>query len=216
MKHKTIAVDIAKNVFEIAVSEKPGSVSQQKRLPRSGFLRFFANLPASTVLLEACGSAHFWGRQLRELGHTAILLPPHLVRPYRRYNQHDRADTKAILESHRNEEIQPVPIKKIGQQVLASLHRLRSAWLATRTARINTVRGLLRELGLFIPKGASHVVPHVHELVEDAESGLPDALRAYLYEAYLEIRELEQPMRDVESYVFGFSFRPRLQRYPSK
>jgi transposase len=124
-----------------------------------------------------------------------------LVRPYRRYNKHDRGDTKAILESHRNEEIQPVPIKKIGQQVLASLHRLRSAWVATRTARINTVRGLLRELGFFIPKGAHHVVPRVHGLVEDAESGLPDALRAYLYEACTEIRELEARMKKVENQL---------------
>jgi transposase len=79
MKHKTVAVDIAKDVFEIAASDKPGRVLQPKRVMRSRFLGFFAKLSPSTVLLEACGSAHFWGRQLRELGHTAVLLPPHLV-----------------------------------------------------------------------------------------------------------------------------------------
>ena len=82
MKHKTIAVDIAKNVFEIAVSDKPGRVSRRHRLSRARFLRFFATLEPATVLFEACGSAHFWGRELRKFGHTVMLLPPHLVRPF--------------------------------------------------------------------------------------------------------------------------------------
>jgi transposase len=201
MKHKTVAVDIAKDIFEIAVSEKPGQVSQQKRLSRSRFLLFFTKIEPATVLLEACGSAHFWGREIQKFGHTVILLPPHLVCPYRRCNKHDRADTKAILEAQRNEEIQPVPVKTVEQQTLASLHRLRSGWLDTRTARINAVRGLLRELGFFIPKGARHLVPHVLALVEDAESELPNALRPYLYEACTEIRELETRMKKAENQL---------------
>jgi transposase len=136
-----------------------------------------------------------------------------LVRPYRRYNKNDRADTKAILEAHRNEEIQPVPVKTVEQQTLASLHRFRSAWLVTRTARINTVRGLLRELGIFIPKGSRHVVPRVRELVEDAESGLPDALRAYFYEACAEIRELESRIQDAETQLQALARQnPSVQR----
>ena len=118
-----------------------------------------------------------------------MLLPPHLVRPYRRRHQKtDRADAKALLEAARNEEIQPVPIKNS----VAALHRLRSAWMATRTARLNAVRGLLRELGYFIPQGANQVVPRVHELIEDAENDLPDPLRLVLAEACQEIRDLER------------------------
>jgi transposase len=201
MKHKTIAVDIAKNVFEIAVSDTPGRVCERQRVSRARFLRWFGKVEPATVLLEACGSSHHWGRELEKFGHRVMLLPPHLVRPYRRYSKHDRADTKAILEAHRNEEILAVPIKNMGQTILASLHRLRSGWLQTRTARINTVRGLLRELGVFIPVGAHRVVPQVSELVEDAESGLPDALRGYLYEACAEIRELESRMSQVEKQL---------------
>ena len=59
----------------------------------------------TTVLLEACGSAHFWARTLRRLGHDVVLLPPHLVRPYRRGSKNDRADTKALLEAYRNDPI---------------------------------------------------------------------------------------------------------------
>lgn len=213
MKHKTVAVDIAKDVFEIAVSDKPGRVCQRRRLSRSRFLQYFTTIETSTVLMEACGSSHYWGREIQNLGHTVVLLPPHLVRPYRHSNKNDRADAKAILEAHRNEEIHPVPIKSVEQQVLSSLHRLRSSWKDTRTARINTVRGLLRELGIFIPKGARHVVPRVQGLVEDAESGLPDALRVSLRQACLEILELERKMEEVEHQLDALAQQiPAVQR----
>jgi transposase len=213
MKHKTVGVDIAKDVFEIAVSDKPGRVCQRRRVKRCRLLQFFTTLESSTVLMEACGSSHYWGREIEKLGHRVVLLPPHLVRPYRHGNKHDRADTKAILEAHRNEEIRPVPVKSVEQQILSSLHRLRSSWKDTRTARINTVRGLLREIGIFIPKGASHVVRRVQSLVEDAESGLPDALRASLHETCLEILELKRRMEEVESQLDGLAKQiPAVQR----
>ena len=123
MKDTTIAVDLAKNVFEIAISREAGKVSKQLRVSRPKLVSFFAKQSAATVLLEACVSAHFWARTLRRLGHDVVLLPPHLVRPYRRGSKNDRADTKALLEAYRNEEILSVPIKSVRQHTLAALHR---------------------------------------------------------------------------------------------
>src|SRR6266850_8276771 len=165
MEHTTIAVDLAKSVFQVAISHRPGRVDEERRLSRDRFLTFFAQQPPATVVFEACGSAHYWARQLQPFGHTLRLLPAHDVRRYVRRNKTDRTDTKGMLEANRNEEIHPVPVKTIEQQAIASLHRLRSTWLATRTARLNTVRGLLREFGIFIPVGAPHVVPHVRALL---------------------------------------------------
>ena len=198
MKHTTIAVDLAKSVFEIAVSDRPGRVSEQHRLSRGAFLRFFVQRPRATVLMEACGSAHHWAREIRKLGHEVQLLPPHRTRPYVTGNKTDRSDAKGLLEAQRNEQIQAVPVKSIDQQALSALHRLRSAWLAARTARINTVRGLLREFGIVIALGSKRVVPRLQELLEDAESGLPDSIRPALNEARLEILELERRMRLIE------------------
>jgi transposase len=98
-----------------------------------------------------------------------------------------------------------VPVKSVDQHVLAGFHRLRSAWMATRTTRLNTVRGLLRELGFSIPVGARQVVPHVGTLVSDADSGLPDSLRPVLAEAAREIRELEARVREVEHALESLS-----------
>lgn len=146
MQHTTIAVDLAKSVFQIAVSHRAGHVSVERRLSRARFLPFFAHQPPATVLLEACGSAH-WARQLQQYGHDVRLLPAHDVHRYVRRNKTDRGDAKALLEAARNDEIHPVPVKTVSQQTLTSLHRLRSTWLATRTARLNTVRASCESSG---------------------------------------------------------------------
>jgi len=198
MESTTIAVDVAKEVLEVAVSIRPGQVSQQKRLSRTAFMKFCTDQPPATVLLEACGSAHYWARRLQTLGHRVVLLPPHATRPYVFRNKTDRTDTRGLLEAYRNEDIHPVPVKSVSQQALTALHRLRSTWLAARTARLNTVRGLLREFGCIIPVGAHHVLPRAWDLLADPDSGLPDALRPALAEACTEIRQLEDRVRLVE------------------
>ncbi|HEY3118546.1 MAG TPA: IS110 family transposase [Chloroflexota bacterium] len=201
MKSTTIAVDVAKEVLEVAVSAQPGQISQQRRLTRAAFMKFCADQPPATILLEACGSTHYWGRRLQALGHRVVLLPPHATRPYVFRNKTDRTDTRGLLEAFRNEDIHPVPVKSVAQQALTALHRLRSTWLAARTARLNTVRGLLREFGCTIPVGAQHVLARTSHLLADADSGLPDALRPALDAACTEIRDLEVRIRIVEDQL---------------
>ena len=205
MQHTTIAVDVAKSVFEVAVSQQPGKVASRHRLTRQRFARFLAEQAPAIVVMEACGMAHHWGREAQARGHTVRLLPPRDVRPYVRGNKTDRSDATGILEANRNDAIRPVPVKSVEQHALAGLHRMRSAWLATRTARLNTLRGLLRELGVTIPTGARQVVPRVWELISDAESGLPDALRPVLAEAAREVAELEQRIHEVEVQLEGLA-----------
>jgi len=207
MKSTTIAVDVAKEILEVAVSVRPGQVREQKRLTRTAFMKFCTDQPPATVLLEACGSSHYWGRRLQGLGHRVVLLPPHATRPYVFRNKTDRADTRGLLEAYRNEDIHPVPVKSVPQQALTALHRLRSTWLAARTARLNTVRGLLREFGCIIPVGAHHVLPRTWDLLADADSGLPDALRPALAETCTEIRALR---------TASVSSRPSSKRSPTR
>src|SRR5438105_5068677 len=197
MEQTTIAVDLAKAVFQVAVSHRPGRVDEERRLSRDRVLEFFAQRAPATILLEACGSAHYWARQLQPFGHVVRLLPPHDVRPYVRRNKTDRTDAKGLLEANRNEDIHPVPVKTIEHQAIASLHCLRSTWLATRTARLNTIRGLLREFGVFIPVGAHHVVPRVRALLAEA-TAVPLLLDTTLTAACDEIDRLEANMHSVE------------------
>jgi transposase len=198
MEHTTIAVDLAKSVFQVAVSHRAGHVDEERRLSRTRFLTYFAQRPPATILLEACGSAHHWARQLQPFGHTVRLLPAHDVHRYVRRNKTDRTDTKALLEAGRNDEIRAVPVKTVDQQAIASLHRLRSTWHATRTSRLNTVRGLLREFGVTIPVGANHVVPQIRALVGETATPVPMLLQATLADVCDEIGTLEATIHRLE------------------
>ena len=95
-KHTVVGVDIAKSVFEVAVSKEPGRVSDRRRFSRAAFLVFLAQIPKGTVVMEACGSAHYWGRRIQELGHQVVLLPPHQVRPYVTRNKTDRTTPRGF------------------------------------------------------------------------------------------------------------------------
>jgi transposase len=184
-----IAVDLAKSVFEVAVSHAPGRVHERHRFSRPGVQRFFATRPPAEVLLEACSSAHHWGRELQALGHHVTLLPPADVARYRDGNKTDRADAKALLEAARNEALDRVPVKSLEQQALTALHRLRQGYLQTRTARINAVRGLLREVGVTIPTGVAYVLPRARAALADER--LPTYLCQALHAALEEIATLE-------------------------
>ena len=142
--------------------------------------------------------AHYWGRLAQQRGHRVTLVPPAYVRPYVRRNKTDRADAEAILEAVRSGEMPSVPVKRVEQQALVALHRVREQWMTTRTARINTVRGVLREHGILLPTGACAALRAVPTILEDAETALPMHLRTYSASVHEEIRDIETRMADLE------------------
>lgn len=176
MHATTVAIDLAKDVFELAFADPAGRILERKRLTRRAFSRVMENRPAVTVVMEACGSAHHWGRRFEALGHSVCLLPARDVRPYVRRNKTDRADAAGLVEAARCAQIAEVPVKTPRQQGLQALHRVREQLKAQRTATINLVRGLLREYGVVIPNGAAKVAAAVRSALEDADNDVPMAL----------------------------------------
>jgi transposase len=130
MTSPTIAIDLAKTVFEIAVADAVGKVTEPKRLSRTQLHRYFDNRAVGRVVMQACGSAHYWGRWFAEPGIAVTLLPPLYVRAYVRRNKTDRADARALLEGVRASDIVPVRVKSVERQALQGLHRIRSGWRA--------------------------------------------------------------------------------------
>jgi transposase len=199
MDATTVAIDLAKEIFEVAVANRAGRVIDRKRLTRRQFERFVETLAAGTnVVMEACGTAHYWGRRCQARGLGVRLLPVQYVRPYVRRNKTDRTDTEALLEANRCGGIQPVPVKTLEQQTLQALHRVRTQWQAARTARINVLRGLLREQGLPVPVGGRTVVGRVATLVGDDATPLPDLLRHALALLLDEVRGLEARLAEID------------------
>ena len=205
MHATTIAVDLAKDVFEIAIADQTGRIAQRKRQSRGQFKAFLQQQLKGKVVMEACGTAHYWGRLAQASGHEVVLLPPRDVRPYVRRDKTDRADAAGLIEAVRCPDIHPVPVKSVAQQEIQALHTVRRQWVGTRTARMNVLRGLLREFGIVIRKGASAVRRLVPDIVADAENGLPWRVRELAAALFEEIRELDQRVLSIDAALRAFA-----------
>ena len=178
MNATTVAVDLAKSVFALAVADEHWKVVERARLTRRQFERWFHNRAVRLVVMEACATAHYWARTLRARGIEVRLLPAKYVRAYVKRNKTDAADALALLEAARGSDITPVAVKSIEQQALQALHRLRSGWMGTRTRRINTLRGFCREFGMEVSVGAARGLAQIARLLADEHSAIPAMLRA--------------------------------------
>lgn len=127
--------------------------------------------------MEACGSAHHWDRWFNRLGIEVKLLPAAYIRAYVKRNKTDAADACALLEAARCADIVPVRVKSVEQQAPQGLHRIRSRWMATRTSRINTLRGFCREFGLVVPQGARTGVEAMSRALADPNAPIPLLIR---------------------------------------
>lgn len=198
MHAATVAVDLAKSIFQLAVADDKWKVIETHRLTRSQFERWFQNREVGRVVMEACGSAHHWARWLNRQGIEVTLLPAAYVRAYVKRNKTDQADACALLEASRNPDIVPVRVKSLDQQALQGLHRIRSLWMGTRTARINALRGFCREFGLAVPTGARTGLEAMSRTLADPDSPVPILIRETMRLLIEEIRLLEQRIAQLE------------------
>lgn len=214
----TVAIDLAKNVFELAVADELGNVIERKRLSRAQLERYFQNCTHTRVVMEACSTAHYWGRRFMERGMQVALIPPHYVRAYVRRNKTDRADATALLEASRARDIFPVRVKSVDQQALQGIHRVRSAWKSTLIARSNALRGLCREFGILAPIGMRRGLATLTDRLADSSCSIPEPIRIVLQRLVDEIRETEGRLRQIESELTNLAARSevcqRLRKIP--
>jgi transposase len=147
-----LGIDIAKLVFHVVGMDNTGAVVLRKRLARSELLAFIANLPPLRIGMEACGSAHYWARCFREHGHDVRLIAPQFIKAYVKSPKNDARDAEAICEAVTRPTMRFVPIKRVEQQDLQALHRIRERLIKARTALVNEIRGLLSEYGIVLPQ----------------------------------------------------------------
>jgi transposase len=193
-----VGIDLAKNVFQLAVADAQWRLCERHRLTRSQFERFFANRAVSLVVMEACGSAHHWARWFDGLGIQVLLLHARYVKAYVRRNKTDAADAAALLQAARDEGLRPVRVKSVEQQALQGLHRTRSLWKADRTRRINTLRGFCREFGIAIAQGARLGTEQIARVLAEPHSAIPELLRGSMVLLVEEVRLLEARMAQLE------------------
>lgn len=187
----TLAIDLAKQIFQLHGVDRRGMCVLRRQVRRAQLLRLMAQLPPCTVVMEACGGAHEWGRRIQGLGHQVKLIAPQYVKPFVKGNKTDRNDAEAICEAAQRPGMRFVALKTVEQQQVLSLHRLRSAVVKTRTALANQLRGLLAEFGLVVPQGLQRLRRALPELLEDADNSLPPLLREELNLQAQRLRELD-------------------------
>ena len=198
MELTVIAIDIAKKVFQLHwVDQDTGSIERLK-LKRAQMLPWFANRQPAVVMMEACGGAHEWGRQLMQLGHQVRLLPPNRVRPFVQRNKTDAADAQAIWTAGQQPGIKFVAVKNDAQQVVLALHRLRAQLMKMRIMQTNELRGLLYEFGIVLPEGHCALLKELPAALQDAQSRLPAMLIDSLDEQVRRINHLQADIAAIE------------------
>ena len=214
MHATTVAVDLAKDVFELAFADAEYRLVQRRRLSRRAFAPALENRGPLKIVMEACSSAHYWARRFSAQGHSVRLLPARDVRPYVRRNKTDRTDAAGLLEADRCAQIETVPIKSAAQQGVQALHRVREQLKAQRTAAINLLRGILREFGIVIPAGARQVRPAALAALEDGDNELPMPLRRTLGELLEQLTTLTHGMDVIEQRLQAIAQSdPACERY---
>lgn len=165
-------LDLAKNVFRAHGANAAGRAVLRKKLRRDQVLEFFGRMPCCAVALEACGGAHFWGREICKLGHEVRLIPPTYVKPFVKRQKNAAADAEAICESASRPTMRFVPVKSEEVQGAAMVFRVRELLIRQRMQAINALRGHLTEFGQIVPQGAANAARLI-AIVEDPDSGLP-------------------------------------------
>lgn len=193
-QNTTVGIDLAKDVFALVALSARGKELWRKTLRRKQLLPWLARQEASTVALEACGGSHYWGRQIRDLGHAVVLLPPQHVKAYQRGQKNDYNDARAIAEACQHGAVRPAPIKSVEQQDEQAFHGIRRSLERDRVRLSNQLRGLLAEHGIVIAKGVSALRKAVPGILEEADNGLTARFRLLLNRQYQRFLQLDEEL----------------------
>ena len=154
-KISIIGFDLAKHVFQVHAGDERGRSVLRKQLKRCEVLAFFAKLGPCVVAMEACGTAHYWAREIAKFGHETRLVPPAYAKAYVKRGKNDAIDAEAICEAASRPSMRFVPVKTMENQAIAMLHRSRDLLIKNRTMLVNALRGHLAEFGLSPPRASA-------------------------------------------------------------
>jgi transposase len=190
-----VGIDLGKHTFHLHGQDKPGREVFRKKCSRQQMMQFFGNLPACTVVMEACAGAHFVARQLTAMGHQAKLISPQFVKPFVKGNKNDFVDAEAICEAASRPSMRFVSPKTEAQQTLSVLHRLRESLIRDRTKAVNQMHGFLLEFGISLPQGLA-VMKRLSSVL--AEHELPARLTVLLQRLHDHFVYLDEQIKELD------------------
>ena len=207
MKRTTIGLDIAKRVFQVHAVDMDTAEITRKRLRRAEVLEYFAQLPPALVVMEACGTAQHWARELMKLGHEVKLIAAQFVRPFVKTNKNDAADAEAIWTAAQQPGMRFVAVKSEEQQAVLGLHAIRRQLVKNRNAYVNQLHGLMAEFGVCLPRGWRTMLPLAVTSLDHACSPIPGLLRVELQRQIERIKEVTRQITEVERQIAAWQRR---------
>jgi transposase len=201
MEPTIIAIDLATRVFQIHFVDSDTGAIHSKVLKRAQLLPFFANRPESRVVMEACGGAHHWARQLARLGHDVRLIAAQFVRPFVKSNKNDAADAAAIWEAAQRPGMRFVAVKTEHQQAMLALHRMRQQLVRFRVMQVNQMRGLLYEFGVILPQGRRASIEAARAALATLADQLPAMLTESLQDQLSRMLVLDEQIGRIEQRI---------------
>jgi transposase len=203
MKLSRVGIDLAKNVYQLHGVDRWGKTVWKRRLKRHQWFKSLLDKiePGCEIGMEACASAHHWGRQLQSRGYTVKLIPAQFVKPYVKSNKNDARDAEAICEAMSRPNMRFVTVKTVEQQDIQATHRIREALKVRRTAKGNQIRGLVAEYGLVAPKHMSSLRAAIPCWLEDAENGLTHYFRTLLHGLWDDLLALDDRMCEMDKTI---------------
>jgi transposase len=200
-KITTIGLDLAKQIFQVHGADADGAAVFNRRLRRAEVLRFFEKQPSCLVGIEACGSSHYWAREIAALGHEVRLIPPAYVKPFVKRGKTDAADAEAISEAVIRKTMRFVPIKSVEQQTAALVLKTRALLVRQQTQAINALRAHLSELGVVVGTGTAKVAGLIEIVHDDTDARLPKAARFALSAIADQIEALARQIARLEREI---------------
>jgi transposase len=195
-----LAIDVGKQSFHLHGISADGEVISRK-VSRGKLAAVVAELSPRIVTMEACASAHHWGRLFQVAGREVRLIHPHFVRPFVRGSKNDAVDAEAIWDAATRPTMRFVPVKTTEQQDLQSIHRVRDRLVRNRTALINHTRGLLAEYGVVLRKGAKRFTSAVSETI--AASDLPTLARELFAELIDQLADFDRRIGRIDAKLMA-------------
>jgi transposase len=201
MQITTIGLDLAKNVFQVHAGDERGREVLRKKLHRHQMAAFFAQQPPCLVAMEACASAHHWGRKLGQYGHQVRLIAPQYVKPYVKSQKNDAADAAAICEAATRPHMRFVALKSVDQQTILAVHTVRSGFVKQRTALSNQMRGLLAEFGVVLPQGLARLRQGLLPALERQSGELTAGMRTLIGMLHEQLQRLDEQIGKLELQI---------------
>jgi transposase len=196
----TVGLDLAKHVFFIHAVDLEGQVVVAREVRRRDLLTFFASLPRCRVGVEACSSAHHWGRELTLLGHDVRLMPPAYVKPYVKRQKNDAADAAAICEAVTRPSMRFVKIRSVDNQAVLMHHKVRETLVRQRTQILNSLRGHLAEIGIIAAQGPSNAYA-LANLLREGDASIPRAVTAALFPLVNQLDRLDAEIKLADTAI---------------